>query len=87
MHHNLKTDPDVFLPLLLGTKTYELRKDDRGFEVGDTLSLMETKHSGAEMAEGAPLVLTGRNVIRVVTHVLRGPIYGLAEGWVILSCR
>jgi len=37
------------------------------------------------MAAGAPLVYTGRKVVRGVSHVLTGPIYGLAAGWSILS--
>jgi hypothetical protein len=75
----------VFGAVVDGTKTYEIRKNDRGFCVGDTLVLMETRHSGAEMAAGAPLVYTGRKVTRHVSHALYGPLYGLAEGWVILS--
>lgn len=86
MNHELKTDPQVFQALVEGKKTYELRKDDRGFAVGDTLTLRETKHTGAEMAAGAPLEYTGRFDRRIVTHILRGPIYGLMEGWAILSC-
>lgn len=87
MNHELKTDSEVFQALIDGAKTYELRKDDRGFAVGDTLTLRETKHTGAEMAAGAPLEYTGRTTGRVVTHILRGPIYGLTDGWVILSVK
>ena len=87
MQHELKTDPEVFQAMIDGGKTYELRKDDRGFAVGDTLTLRETVNDGADMALGAPLEYTGRTTGRVVTHVLRGPIYGLAEGWAILSCK
>jgi hypothetical protein len=87
MQHELKTDPEVFQALIDGVKTYELRKDDRGFSVGDTLMLRETLNTGAQMAGGAPLGYSGRIADRVVTHILRGPIYGLADGWVILSCQ
>ena len=86
MNHELKTDPEVFCALIAGAKTYELLKDDRGFAVGDTLTLRETKHTDAEMAAGAPLEYTGRTHGKVVTHILRGPIYGLMDGWAILSC-
>ena len=87
MIHTLKTDRDVFEATVEGRKTYELRRDDRGFSEGDSLYLMETTYSGAEMAGGKPLVYTGRTATRTVTHILRGPIYGLADGWVILSCK
>ena len=83
--HELKTDPKVFEAVFTGAKTYEIRKDDRGFSVGDVLILKETTHSGAEMKAGAPLVYTGRSVLVSVSHILRGPIYGLEDGWVLLS--
>ena len=87
MNHELKTDPQVFQATLDGIKTYEIRRDDRGLMAGDTLTLRETFGTGAEMAEGAPLAYTNRKVVVTVTHILHGPIYGLAEGWVILSCK
>jgi len=86
MNHELKTDQDVFQALIDGRKTYEIRRDDRGFSVGDTLTLRETKHTGAEMASsGMPLEYTGRTTGKVVTHILRGSVYGLLPGWAILS--
>lgn len=85
--HELKTDPEVFQAVIDGLKTYEIRKNDRGFSVGDTLVLRETLHTGRDMAMGSPLVYTGRAVQVAVTHMLTGPIYGLAAGWSILSMR
>lgn len=81
--HDLKTDPEVFAAVLLGAKTHEIRLNDRGFAVGDTLLLRETASTGAEMAAGAPLEYTGRTARRIVSHVLTG--YGLQDGWCILS--
>jgi len=83
--HYLKTDPDGFYALISGRKPYEIRRDDRGFRVGDTLVLRRTVHSGDEMAAGEPLRYTGEEAVRRVTHILEGPAYGIAEGWVILS--
>lgn len=85
MRHELKTDSAVFADVLNGTKTFEIRKNDRAFCVGDTLVLRETLHTGRDMAMGSPLVYTGRTVTRHVSHALYGPIYGLARDWVILS--
>ncbi len=84
-YHILKTDPDVFQAVLSGAKTFEIRLNDRGYAVGDVLGLRETKHPGAEMRAGAPLVYTGRECQRFVSHVLTG--YGLADGWCCLSFR
>jgi hypothetical protein len=82
-HHTLKTDPEVFQAVLSGAKTFEVRLNDRGYAVGDALFLRETRFTGAEMRAGAPLVYTGRECHRVVSHVLTG--YGLTDGWCCLS--
>lgn len=84
-YHILKTDPEVFQAALSGAKTFEIRLNDRGYAVGDVLGLRETKHTGAEMRAGAPLVYTGRECQRFVSHVLTG--YGLADGWCCLSFK
>lgn len=82
--HELKTDPAPFDAVVRGVKTYEIRLNDRGFEVGDTLHLRETASTGDEMANhGRPLRYTGRHALREVSHVRTG--YGLADGWCILS--
>jgi len=47
--------------------------------------LRETVHTGAEMKTGEPLVYTEKEHTVIVKHILRGPIYGLAAGWVIMS--
>lgn len=85
MIHDLKTDPEVFDAVARGEKTFEIRKDDRGFQVGDTLLLRRTRYTGEQMHFGDPLEYTGEQETRTVTHLLRGPLYGLVEGWVILS--
>lgn len=83
--HELKTDPKVFDDVVAGLKPFEIRKDDRGYEVGDLLKLRKTKHTGAEMAEGAPLEYIGPPLYVYVTYIMRGPIYCLADGWVIMA--
>lgn len=81
--HELKTDPAVFAAVLAGAKTHEIRKNDRGFAVGDDLLLRETTYTGEQMGRGYPLHYTGRELERSVSHVLSG--YGLQDGWCILS--
>jgi|WetSurSiteA1Bulk_404760.scaffolds.fasta_scaffold737687_1 hypothetical protein len=83
--HELKTDPIVFQDSRLGKKRFEIRFNDRGFEVGDQLILKETRYSGEQMkgAERAPLVYTGRELTVTVTYILCG--YGLLPGWVVMG--
>ena len=40
-HHYLKTWPEYFQAMKDGTKTFEMRKNDRKYTVGDTLILQE----------------------------------------------
>jgi len=71
--HALKIHEDPFAELLAGAKTCEVRKDDRGFAVGDTVQLHECGDAS----------YTGRTLRRTITHIQRG--YGLPEGLCVLS--
>lgn len=84
-YHDLKTDPEVFQASLDGVKNFEIRFNDRDYRPGDKLTLHETEYSGEEMAEGKPLVYTGRSVKCEVDYVLHGGRYGLMKGWVALA--
>lgn len=76
MTHNLKILPEHFHDVVRGKKKAELRKDDRGYKVGDVLLLKEWT---GEKYTGALCSVT-------VTHILRNcPEYGLADGYCILS--
>lgn len=84
--HELKSDPEYFKPVWKGEKKFELRVNDRDFQVGDTLVLNETKYPSDEMKfKDKPLEYTGRVVVTEITHMLKGPWYGLLEGYAILS--
>lgn len=84
--HHLKTDPDVFFDVWEGRKKFELRRDDgRNFQVGDLLILEKTKYSAKDMKDGLPLEYTGVVHHMRVNYILRGPAYGLPEGFVIMS--
>lgn len=84
--HELKTDPAVFDEVAAGRKTFEIRFNDRNFQVGNKLVLRRTRLTGWTMKQcNLPLEYTGEQVERTVTHILRGPLYGLAAGWVIMS--
>jgi len=81
--HELKTDPAAFAAVLAGTKTHEIRFNDREFAVGDELLLRQTVFAAADLMPGQTNQYTGRELLRRVTHIQEG--YGLAPGWVILS--
>lgn len=85
IEHVLKTDPAVFQDVLDGKKTFEIRFNDRGYQVGDLVVLKETKFTGQQMKSGEPLVYTGREIQKRISYVLSG--YGLQEDWVILGIQ
>ena len=85
MIHELKTDPEAFDAVANGTKTFEIRKSDRPFARLDVLHLRRTSYSGQQMAEGAPLEYNGPEAVLRVVGIMQGPIYGLQDGWCILS--
>lgn len=87
MRHELKTDPLLFAAVSINDKRFEIRKDDREFSVGDELLLLETQKARAEVPLTEPMTFTGRKCRRIVTHIMRGPCYGLQEGWALLSVR
>jgi hypothetical protein len=60
--HELKTWPDYYAHLVDGTKTFEYRRDDRGFKVGDVLYLREWEPTFERY--------TGREMHRRVTYLL-----------------
>ena len=83
--HMLKTDPAVFQDVLDGSKTFEIRFNDRGYQVDDLIVLKETKFTGQQMKSGQPLVYTGREIQKRISYVLGG--YGLQDDWVILGIQ
>jgi hypothetical protein len=92
MKHHLKTHPEPFADLAAGLKTFEFRVNDRGFAVGDVLVLEEyVPEQGEKPAPGKPGTgwasgrYTGARCVRGVTHILRGPEFGIPDGHVIMS--
>ncbi|HQR18034.1 MAG TPA: ASCH/PUA domain-containing protein [Gemmatimonadales bacterium] len=83
MTHDLKTWPVYFAAILDGSKTFEARKDDRNYAVGDTLRLREWDPPA--LAHGWTGEYTGREVIKRVTYILRGPAFGVEAGWCVLA--
>lgn len=81
--HELKTWPEFFQAVFDGGKTFELRKDDRDFAVGDALLLREWD-PGRVAIHLEPY--TGRSLIVNVTGLVRDrPQFGLMSGYVIMS--
>ena len=74
--HELKTWPKYFIPVWNGHKTFEVRKNDRDFQVGDLLILREWDPETQDY--------TGWTLKCRVTYILDDPAY-VKEGYVILG--
>ena len=84
--HTLKTDPVPFSRSWNGEKPWEIRYNDRDFKEGQTVKLKETIYTGAEMRSlNKPLQYTGRSIVGTITCIFKGPVYGLAQDWVIFT--
>jgi hypothetical protein len=77
--HDLKIWPEFFEPVVDGRKTFELRRDDRGYRVGEVLRLREFH------IEGGKGKYTGREVERVITYVSQQGAPFLQPGYVALG--
>ncbi len=76
--HLLKSWPEYFEKLIDGTKTFEIRKNDRDFQVGDELEIY-LWDNGCLGPKGQP------SVVRLVNYIMYGPAFGLNAGWCIMS--
>jgi len=87
--HVLKALPEHWQAVQRDEKRVELRKDDRGFRVGDHLVLVEWRgYEGHRQAgvPGAAGLLQANVLVERVTHIVRGGPW-LAPEYVALSIR
>lgn len=81
MTHALKCWPEFFKAISDGSKPFELRKDDRPFEVGDDLIIQEYR---PEENSG----YTGEEIKKVISYILRdAPKFGLKQGYIIIGLK
>lgn len=76
--HHLKTHPKPFAALWSGEKKFEVRKNDRGYAVGDRLVLQEWYPDNGTWGE--------RIVSGDVAYILDGG-YGLQDGYVCMQLK
>jgi hypothetical protein len=88
--HNLKTWFCYFIEVLAGNKTFELRKNDRDYKVGDTLNLIEVDEINFELDpinQTKHYLTTGRTHTAKITYILEGGQFGLDKDYVILGMK
>jgi Domain of unknown function (DUF3850) len=76
--HELKCWPEPFKAIQRGTKTFEVRKNDRDFAVGDCLQLRCYNPITGEYESCDPLFMW-------VNYILEGPQFGIEAGYAVMS--
>ncbi len=76
MKHDLKIWPQFFQPVAEGTKTFEVRENDRGYQPGDIVTLREYDPELCNGGRGVlvPRGYTGKDLTFKIGYVL--PIAG-----------
>ena len=76
--HELKILPEFYKAVLDGRKTFEIRRNDRDFQVGDILELREW--------DSVIKWYTGNSIKFVVTYLLTSSEFeGIAEGYCVMG--
>jgi Domain of unknown function (DUF3850) len=85
--HILKTLPDYWDAVAAKEKTFEVRRDDRGFQKGDVLVLRRlTKKYDGTWAEDRQNGCH-RDLCRRVAYILTGGQFGIEPGYVVMALR
>lgn len=86
MRHVVKSWKEFYRPIDDGSKPFDVRADDRGYTVGDTMLFREW--------EDRTGIFTGRQCSRTITYILKGegagaiaPLCGIARGYVVLGLK
>lgn len=74
--HELKTLKPYFEAQMFGWKAFEVRRNDRDFNVGDDLVLREIDSQGS---------YTGRSIVVRVSYILGNEFEGVVPGYVVMS--
>lgn len=82
-YHKLKTWPEYFYAVRGGQKTFEVRRADRDFRVGDLLCLEQwcpTQNQYVRNKARFP-----ETVVVRVTYILPGGQFGIEPGFVVMG--
>lgn len=89
MTHKLKTWPQYWDAVASGDKTFEVRRDDRGFQKGDEVELLKCSEKwrfGDYAIDMDIVTQKPKHVLRKrITYVLTGGQFGIEPGFVVLG--
>lgn len=77
--HRLRIWPQHFKEVKNGNKTFEIRKDDRNFQLGDGIFLEEYDPKENKY--------TGDQVTKIITYIIKGDGFGISKGYCVFGFK
>ena len=78
--HDIKIYKDFYLSILDNAKLFEVREDDRNYQVGDLIHFNPVLSSGVVLEDFD-------NLIFEIIYLLKGGQFGIEPGYVVFSIR
>lgn len=84
--HEIKIKEDYFNAILRGEKTFELRKNDRDYKVGDLIHFIDIKQSNSDNCDCD--IYINEDDLYKITYILKNvEEYGLDKDYCILGIK
>ena len=82
--HELKIKHEYLVEVDMGRKTFELRKNDRDYQVGDLIRFIDIKQDNKD---GCDIYINEDDLYKI-TYILKNvPQYGLDKDYCILAIK
>ena len=86
--HELKIKHEYLIEVDMGRKTFELRKNDRDYQVGDLIHFIDIKDEDKELNLWGAEPAIDKDALYKITYVLKEvPEYGLDKDYCILGIK
>ena len=80
MNHNIKIKQCFLIHIIEGRKTFEIRKNDRDYQVGDTITFLAIEDESYNVYD-----VVGSVPMYEITYIHSG--LGMQEGYIVMSIR
>lgn len=85
MRHELKIEQQYFIHINEGKKTFEIRKNDRDFQVGDTISFLPLENESYSYPEQLRQEKIKPCFVWIITYVHQG--FGVNQSYCVLGIK
>lgn len=84
--HELKIKHEYLVDVSIGIKTFELRKNDRDYQVGDLIHFIDNREETGNKDDIEPYI--DRETLYKIIYILKNvPEYGLDKDYCILGIK